>query len=100
MNPDLFRGSLVHLAAANAETDADLWAGWGRDSEFLRLLDSDPAKPWSRQQTRKELEEEPKPHAFPFVIPILNPVLDRLHFGRKLLAPVMVNIAVKCQKPR
>ncbi|HCR81181.1 MAG: 3-demethylubiquinone-9 3-O-methyltransferase [Candidatus Pacebacteria bacterium GW2011_GWB1_47_8] len=39
-------------------------------------------------------------HAFPFVIPILNPVLDRLHFGRKLLAPVMVNIAVKCQKPR
>jgi len=68
MNPDLFRGSLVRLAAANPDTDADLWAGWGRDSEFLRLLDSDPAKPWSRQQTRKELEEEPKPHAFPFVI--------------------------------
>jgi len=37
-------------------------------------------------------------HTFPFVFPILNPVLDRLHFLRKLLAPIMLNIAVKCQK--
>ena len=68
MTSKLFHGELVRLAAANADTDTDIWASWGRDSEFLRLLDSDAAKPWSRQQARKELEEEPKPHAFPFVM--------------------------------
>ena len=64
----LLSGNLVRLAAPNAETDADLWAGWGRNSEFLRLLDADPAKPWSRQDARKELEELPKHNQFPFVI--------------------------------
>ena len=37
-------------------------------------------------------------HAFPFVIPLFNPVLDMLHSLKKPLAPFMVNIAVKCQK--
>lgn len=68
MTRQLLQGELVRLTAPNAATDTDLWASWGRDSEFLRLLDSDAARPWSRQQARKELEEEPKPHAFPFMI--------------------------------
>lgn len=37
-------------------------------------------------------------HAFPFVFAALNPVLDFLHRYRKVAAPFMVNIAVKCQK--
>lgn len=68
MASQLLHGELIHLAAPNAETDTEPWAAWGRDSEFLRLLDSDPARPWTRQQARKELEEEPKPQAFNFVI--------------------------------
>jgi RimJ/RimL family protein N-acetyltransferase len=68
MTLQLFHGHLIRLAAPNADTDAETWAAWGRDSEFLRLLDSDAARPWSRQQAKKELEEEPKPHVFPFVI--------------------------------
>lgn len=37
-------------------------------------------------------------HAFPFVAPRLNFVLDYLHQHRETLAPIMVNIAVKCKK--
>lgn len=68
MTSKLFHGELVRLAAANADTDTDLWVGWGRDSEFLRLLDSDAANPWSRQQARQILEREPKPDGFPFMM--------------------------------
>ncbi len=68
MSPDLFHGQLVRLVAANSETDTDIWAGWSRNSEFQRLLDSAPANPWSRIRARAELEEEPKETLFPFNI--------------------------------
>jgi RimJ/RimL family protein N-acetyltransferase len=68
MPTELLRGELVRLTAANADTDVDTWAGWSRNSEFLRLLDSDPAHPWSRKTLRTDLEELPKDNSFPFAI--------------------------------
>lgn len=37
-------------------------------------------------------------HAFPFVLPILNPLLDYLHQFRYVGGPYMVNLVAKCQK--
>lgn len=37
-------------------------------------------------------------HAFPFVVPFLNPILNFLHQFRYVLGPYMVNLVVKCQK--
>jgi RimJ/RimL family protein N-acetyltransferase len=64
----LLQGLLIRLAAINAETDALPWATWSHDSEFLRLLGSDPAKPQLPTQARKELDEAPRPNANMFAI--------------------------------
>ena len=45
MISELFRGRLVRLAAQDGEKDAETLARWSNDSEYLRLLDSDPARP-------------------------------------------------------
>jgi RimJ/RimL family protein N-acetyltransferase len=58
---DLFTGKLVRMAALMPE-DRTAFALWSNDSEFLRLLDSTPARPrrpdyfaWSdKQEWRKE----------------------------------------------
>lgn len=69
VNTPLFHGQLVRLAAPNAETDAEPWAGWSRDSEFARLMDSESAVPMSPKQAKEEMEKAgPNPNFFPFVI--------------------------------
>jgi RimJ/RimL family protein N-acetyltransferase len=45
MLTDLFRGQLVRLTAPDPERDAATLARWSLDSEYLRLLDSAPARP-------------------------------------------------------
>ncbi len=59
MSTSLFHGTLVRLAAVNPETDAEVWARWTRDAEFLRLLDSEPARPASGKQRKEEMENYP-----------------------------------------
>ncbi len=76
MNTDLFRGELVRLTAPISDKDAETSASWSRDSEFLRLLDDDPAQPWSIKKAKEEMEEEPKHDSFPFLIRTLSD--DRL----------------------
>jgi RimJ/RimL family protein N-acetyltransferase len=49
---NLFEGQLVRLAAADVDKDLESAAGWRRDSEYQRLLDGDPAQPWSPSQVR------------------------------------------------
>ena len=58
MNTPLFHGELVRLTAANPETDAEVVTGWSRDSEFLRLLDDEAARPWLLKSVKKDMEEE------------------------------------------
>ncbi len=59
---DIFRGRLVRLAADPPEVAAKSFARWGRDSEYHRLADGDPARLWSEQKHRerigKQLEED------------------------------------------
>ena len=69
MLADLFRGSLVRLAALDAERDAPTLARWSLDSEYLRLLDSDPVRPRTAKQWQDDLaRHEGKDSNFPFGI--------------------------------
>jgi len=73
MDADLFRSERVRLAAPNAESDAEMFARWSQDAEYLRLLDSEAARPRSAQQAKEMFKEhmepeEPRPDAFNFVI--------------------------------
>ena len=65
---NLFTGTLVHLASVDAEEVSKSIAKWGRDSEYKRLLDSDPPRLFSAQATKgwleKQLEEEPDTYWF------------------------------------
>ncbi|MFN2180011.1 MAG: hypothetical protein ACK2UV_11040, partial [Candidatus Promineifilaceae bacterium] len=58
MIDDIFSGEHVRLAAIEPERDARLLATWQRDSEYARLLDSDPVRLWSAGQTREWLEKQ------------------------------------------
>lgn len=68
MKTKLFEGQLVRLSASRGDADTQIFTSWSRDSEFLRLLDDEPAQPWSFKKIKEEIEEEPKPNEFPFLI--------------------------------
>ena len=71
MNTSLLQGERVRLVAPNSETDAELLARWSRDSEYMRLQSSWPARPWSQKQSKeavREWMEHEKPDAIEFVI--------------------------------
>ena len=44
MTTDVFTGKLVRLSAPDIETDIEKIAGWDHDSEYQRLLNSEPAR--------------------------------------------------------
>lgn len=68
----IFQGELVCLIPPDPETDAGLLARWMRDSEFVRLMDADPAKLMSvekhKQWLEKDLLEEPRNDELFFLI--------------------------------
>jgi RimJ/RimL family protein N-acetyltransferase len=71
MNTDLFHGELVRLTAANSEKDAELLAQWSRDSDYLRLLDTDPALPRSVKRSKEDIlkwVEHEQPNSLQFMI--------------------------------
>jgi RimJ/RimL family protein N-acetyltransferase len=61
ISDDLFRGKLVRLAAAEPETFGKLLAQWGRDSVYLRQLDSDPVMQWSAKKYTAWIERDDSP---------------------------------------
>jgi len=76
MTPQLLHGRLVRLAAPDPERDSAEMAGWSRDSEMLRLMDDDPARPWSPSRLQERMSEEPKLDHFWFMVRRLDD--DRL----------------------
>ncbi len=44
MPKNIFIGKKVRLIVMNPEKDAELMASWGRDSVYVRLMDSDPPR--------------------------------------------------------
>ncbi len=68
MTQELLRGERVRLAAPDPDQGAEQVAGWHRDSEYSRLLDSDPARPVGVREVTDWLGGEPKPTSFNFWI--------------------------------
>ena len=58
MSHNLFTGQLVRLAGQNPETDAELYARWSHDSDYLRFLDTDPARPWHKTSIKRDMEKD------------------------------------------
>ena len=65
---DLFKGKLVRLAGIDPEEVSKSFAQWNRDSEFMRLLDTDPPRLHSSKAIKgwveKELEKATDMHWF------------------------------------
>ena len=57
MNTELLKGNFVRLGAFDPEIAADLFARWGADSEYQRLLDWEPALRFSKKASREWLEK-------------------------------------------
>jgi RimJ/RimL family protein N-acetyltransferase len=76
MTTQLLHGRLIRLAAPDPERDAVEMARWSRDSEMLRLMDDDPARPWSPSRLQERMSEEPKLDHFWFMVRRLDD--DRL----------------------
>ncbi len=55
---DLLRGKLVHLTAENPEVIAAGFARWNQDTEWERLLDSDPPKLLSSKKWQEWLKKD------------------------------------------
>jgi len=72
---DLFCGQQTRLTAEDPEIMAKAFARWNLDSEYLRLLDSDPPRLWSEKQFKdwfeKDLEKN-DPNDFFFMIHTLD----------------------------
>jgi len=55
---DIFTGKLVRLAGIDPEEVSKSFAQWNRDSEYMRLLDSDPPRLHSSKAIKEWLEKE------------------------------------------
>jgi RimJ/RimL family protein N-acetyltransferase len=58
MSAGLFEGQLVRLSSEDPQTLAQAFARWNQNSEYFRLLDSDPAHLWSANKFKEFLEKE------------------------------------------
>lgn len=69
----LFEGKLICLAPIDREKDAEIESKWTHDASYLRMLDTEPAKPLSPAKVKKnyeaiEKEMEEKKNRFYFTI--------------------------------
>lgn len=55
---DILKGKLVHLAAVDPEEVSKCFAAWNRDSEYKRLLDTDPPRLHSAKAVQEWLQRE------------------------------------------
>jgi len=76
MSNNLFQGELVRFVAAEPQLAAGLFAKWMRVSEFVRLLDTDPARLLSvdmyKEWFEKDLVEQQKNDELFFLIRTLE----------------------------
>ena len=72
MTANPLQGERLRLAAIDLDKDLPAIAAWSRDTEFLRLLQTNTARPWTVAELRKWVEDdlgvdEPKQEAYFFV---------------------------------
>ena len=58
MNTRLFHGELVRLVSEDPEVMAKVLNKWDRDSEYMRLMDSDPPIMWSENKIKQWIEKD------------------------------------------
>jgi len=58
MKNDLLAGELVHLTTENPEVMAEGFSRWSQDTEWLRLLDTDPPRLLSAKKWKEWLEKD------------------------------------------
>ena len=58
MSNELFRGKLVRLSSEDPQVMAEAFDRWNQNSEYFRLLDSDPARLWSAKKIREWFEKD------------------------------------------
>ena len=57
MNEGMFEGKYVRLTAVNKEIDAELFATWNRDSDYVRLADIGPSCLYPVKQIQDWMDE-------------------------------------------
>jgi RimJ/RimL family protein N-acetyltransferase len=55
---DLFHGKLVRLAADEPESMGQAFARWNRNSDYRRLMDTEPPQLWSAKNIKEWLEKD------------------------------------------
>ena len=58
MSANLFEGQLVRLSSETPQVMGEAFARWNQNSEYFRLLDSDPAHLWSANKFKEFLEKD------------------------------------------
>ena len=58
MNMNSFIGNLVRLSGEDAQVLAEAFTRWGGDTEYTRLLDTDPSRAWSVAKRKQWFEKE------------------------------------------
>lgn len=78
MSPSLFEGVLVRLAPPDPEKDAQVESAWTHDAEYLRLIDTAPARPLSPAAVKKKYERLEKAENKEFYFAVRALADDRL----------------------
>jgi RimJ/RimL family protein N-acetyltransferase len=58
MSANLFQGKLVRLSSEDPQVMAEAFAHWNQNTEYMRLLDSDPAHLWSSKKIQGWFEKD------------------------------------------
>ena len=58
MNSELFQGKIVRLSSEDPQVMAEANASWNQNTEYFRLLDSDPARLWSAKKIKEWFEKD------------------------------------------
>lgn len=68
MNGQLLVGELVRLCAFNSAADVETVLRWDQDTEYLRLLITDPVEPPTTKATRERMERPGKDAFLTFAV--------------------------------
>ena len=75
MSTELFQGKLIRLSSEDPQGLAEAFSRWNQNSEYFRLLDSDPAHLWSAKKMKEWFDKD-----------LDSPLPNNLLFGIRTLA--------------
>ena len=78
MTPSLFAGQRVRFMPPDPDKDAEIESAWTHDAEYLRLIDTAPARPLSPAQVKKKYETLEKAENKEFYFAVRTLADDRL----------------------